>query len=54
MFSKDDIGLMKKIRRAFDPNEIANPGKMFPGKEAPSLSVHGLHPLEKDGRFSRE
>lgn len=54
MFSKDDIGLMKKIRRAFDPCEIANPGKMFPDGEAPSLSLYGLHPLEKSGTISRE
>ena len=54
MFNKTDIDHMKDIRSAFDPLNIANPGKMFPGKEAPALSMHGLHPLEKDGRFSRE
>ena len=54
MFNHDDISMMVKVRDAFDPKKISNPGKMFPGKEAPSLSMHGLHPLEKDGRFSRE
>ncbi|MGI9244114.1 MAG: FAD-binding oxidoreductase [Verrucomicrobiales bacterium] len=54
MFSEDDISMMKAVRAAFDPNTIANPGKMFPGKEAPSLSLHGLHPLEKEGVISRE
>ena len=54
MFNNNDIEQMKDIRGAFDPLNIANPGKMFPGKEAPALSMHGLHPLEKDGRISRE
>jgi glycolate oxidase len=54
MFSEDDIDLMKSVRRAFDPAEISNPGKMFPDGEAPSLSLYGLHPLEKAGLISRE
>jgi glycolate oxidase len=45
---------MKRIRRAFDPFEIANPGKMFPAADAPALVQHGLHPLEKAGVISRE
>ena len=45
---------MKRVRAAFDPKEVANPGKMFPGAEAPALSQHGLHPLEKAGVISRE
>lgn len=54
MFSEYDIEVMKRVRAAFDPGEVANPGKMFPGAEAPSLSQHGLHPLEKAGVISRE
>lgn len=54
MFNEADVTTMKQIRAAFDPNTIANPGKMFPGKEAPSLALHGLHPLEKAGVISRE
>lgn len=54
MFSDDDIALMKAIRHAFDPDGISNPGKMFPGAEAPALGLHGLHPLEKAGILSRE
>jgi glycolate oxidase len=54
MFSADEIECMKRIRAAFDPLGIANPGKMFPGKEAPALTHHGLHPLEKAGVISRE
>ena len=54
MFSADEIALMHRIRAAFDPLTIANPGKMFPGGEAPALVQHGLHPLEKSGAISRE
>ncbi|MCP5541412.1 MAG: FAD-binding protein [Akkermansiaceae bacterium] len=53
-FGPDDIDVMRRIRLAFDPDEIANRGKMFPGAEAPALSQHGLHPLEKAGVISRE
>jgi len=54
MFSEDDLAVMRRLRAAFDPLEIANPGKMFPGGEAPALSHHGLHPLEEAGVISRE
>ena len=54
MFGADEVDCFKAIRAAFDPNEVANPGKMFPGGDAPSLSQHGLHPLEKSGLISRE
>lgn len=54
MFSESDIDFMKCVRNAFDPDDIANPGKMFPSGEAPSLSLYGLHALEKEGVISRE
>ena len=54
MFSAAEIDLMKRIRSAFDPLEIANPGKMLPCAEAPALKSHGLHPLERAGLISRE
>ena len=54
MFSPYDIEVMKRVRTAFDPDKVANPGKMFPGREAPSLSQSGLHPLEEAGIISRE
>lgn len=54
MFNEVDIELMKSIRRAVDPHEIANRDKMFPSAEASSLSMYGLHPLEAAGRISRE
>jgi glycolate oxidase len=54
MFTPDEIDCMSRIRAAFDPLGIANPGKMFPTSEAPALQQHGLHPLEKAGLISRE
>ena len=54
MFTADEIDCMKRLRAAYDPLAIANPGKMFPGGEAPALLQHGLHPLEKAGIISRE
>jgi glycolate oxidase len=54
MFSADEIDCMKRVRAAFDPLGIANPGKMFPAAGAPALTQHGLHPLEKAGVISRE
>lgn len=54
MFSPDEVACLKRLRAAFDPLEIANPGKMFPGPGAPALTQHGLHPLEKAGVIARE
>jgi glycolate oxidase len=54
MFSPDEIDCLKRLRAAYDPLGIANPGKMFPSAGAPALVQHGLHPLEKAGVISRE
>ena len=54
MFNAEEIACMKRLRAAFDPLGIANPGKMFPSAEAPALTQHGLHPLEKAGVIFRE
>ncbi|MCB0190873.1 MAG: FAD-binding protein [Anaerolineae bacterium] len=54
MFSEVDLETMKTIRRQVDPKEISNPGKMFPGGEAPALKMTGMHPLEAKGIISRE
>jgi glycolate oxidase len=54
MFNADEIDCLQRIRAAFDPDGIANPGKMFPAGGAPALAQHGLHPLEKSGVISRE
>ena len=54
MFTAAEIAFMERLRSAFDPLGISNPGKMFPGGNAPSLVQHGLHPLEAAGVISRE
>jgi glycolate oxidase len=54
MFSADEIDCFQRLRAAFDPLGIANPGKMFPGGDAPALTQQGLHPLERAGVASRE
>jgi glycolate oxidase len=32
-FSRDDLDAMKKLRAVFDPNQLCNPHKMFPGSK---------------------
>ena len=53
MYGKPDVEFMKRISQSVDPTRIANPGKMLPDDEAPSLKGHGAHPLEKAGIISR-
>ncbi|MDQ3397510.1 MAG: FAD-binding protein, partial [Deinococcota bacterium] len=54
MFNETDVAAMKRLRRAIDPKELSNPGKMFPDGEAPAMTHHGAHPLELQGVISRE
>ena len=54
MFSDANIEAMKRVRSAIDPGRLANRGKMLPEGEPPALKFHGPHPLEKEGRISRE
>lgn len=56
MFNADEMDCLHRIRAAFDPDRLSNPGKMFPGdavSHAPGGSRHGLHPLERAGLISR-
>jgi glycolate oxidase len=53
MFSPESMAAMWRIRQSIDPELLSNPGKMFPGGEAPALTRHGLHPLERAGGMSR-
>ena len=54
MFGPDEIDCFQRIRAAFDPLGIANPGKMFPGASDSKMPTpHGLHPLEAAGVISR-
>lgn len=55
MFSEDDLAVMKRLRAAFDPDGIANPGKIFP---TPRLcgerpGPYRVHPLEAAGVIER-
>jgi glycolate oxidase len=55
MFDEDDLAVMKRLRTAFDPTGISNPGKLFPTPrlcgERPGKYVP--HPLEADGTIER-
>ena len=54
MFASDEVDCMHRLRAAFDPLGIANPGKMFAEKDEADGLHQGLHPLEKAGVISRE
>jgi glycolate oxidase len=55
MFSEDDLDAMRRLRGAFDPAGLANPGKLFPTPrlcgEVPG--PHRAHPLEVAGLAER-
>jgi glycolate oxidase len=55
MFSEVDLAVMQRLRRAFDPLGLANPGKLFPTPrlcgEVPG--PYRMHPLEKAGLADR-
>ncbi len=55
MFSEEDLAVMKRLRTAFDPLGICNPGKIFP---TPRLcgerpGPYRVHPLEAAGVIER-
>jgi glycolate oxidase len=55
MFGEQDLAAMQRLRRAFDPEGLANPGKLFPTPrlcgEVPG--PYRAHPLEKAGLADR-
>jgi glycolate oxidase len=55
MFTRTDLALMQRVRRVFDPNELCNPGKVFPTPrmcgEVPG--PYRRHPLEAAGVAER-
>ncbi|MFC5995223.1 FAD-linked oxidase C-terminal domain-containing protein [Pseudonocardia hispaniensis] len=55
MFSRDDLAVMQRIRDAFDPDGICNPGKVLPTPrlcgERPGR--YRPHPLEEAGVIER-
>lgn len=52
MFSADDLDTMQAVRCAFDPDNLCNPGKVFPTPrlcgEVPGRN-RGVHPLQEAG-----
>ncbi len=54
MYGPDDTELMRQLRLAVDPKDLANRGKMLPDADAPALTGVGPHPLETQGIISRE
>jgi glycolate oxidase len=55
MFGEEDLALMQRVRAAFDPDGICNPGKVFP---TPRLcgerpGPYRPHPLEQAGLAER-
>jgi glycolate oxidase len=55
MFGQDDLAVMQRLRRAFDPAGVCNPGKLFPTPrlcgEVPG--PYRQHPLERAGLAER-
>jgi glycolate oxidase len=55
LFGPDDLEAMQRLRRAFDPAGLANPGKIFPTPrlcgEVPG--PYRAHPLERAGLAER-
>jgi glycolate oxidase len=49
MFSPDDLASMQLVRRAFDPDGLANPGKIFPTPKSCGESLGRLVELKVKG-----
>ncbi len=53
MFAAGDLAKMRALRRAVDPQELANRGKKLAVDGAPGRSLYTPHPLEQQGVISR-
>ena len=55
MFTDDDLDVMQRVRAAFDPRNLCNPGKIFPTPrlcgEVPG--PYRQHPAERAGLAER-
>jgi glycolate oxidase len=49
MFSADDQATMQLVRRAFDPEGLANPGKIFPTPKTCGESLRRQVELQVEG-----
>ena len=50
MFSPDDLETMQLVRRAFDPDGLANPGKIFPTPKSCGESARRWVELKEEGQ----
>ena len=50
MFSPDDLDTMQLVRRAFDPDGLANPGKIFPTPKSCGESARRWVELKEEWR----
>jgi len=55
MFSEADLNAMQRLRAAFDPYQLCNPTKMFPGTDVNVQRpiAYEPHPIEKAGLAQR-
>jgi len=55
MFSEDDLVVMDRVRRAFDPTGLCNPDKVFPTPRlcGESPGPYRRHPIEQAGVAER-
>jgi glycolate oxidase len=49
MFSSDDLATMQLVRRAFDPEQRANPGKIYPTPRTCAESAQRAVVLKAEG-----
>jgi len=51
MFAEPDLETMQRVRHAFDPENLANPGKLFPRTRlcGERSAMHTPHPVESAG-----
>ena len=49
MFTPDDLATMQLVRRAFDPGNLANPGKIFPTPRTCAESSRRMTQLQVSG-----
>jgi glycolate oxidase len=55
IFSEADLAFMRKLRDAFNPRNLCNPGKIFPSRKACGESgpAYRPHPIEEKGLAQR-
>ena len=49
MYGPDDLATMQLLRRAFDPQGLANPGKIFPTPRGCAESARQVAVLRAEG-----